>query len=102
MDYRIIWTETAVANLTAIVQHVALDNPTAARKLGEDILAHAEILATFPHIGPAYPRGSTAGVRQVMCRNYRMFYRVMEERITVEILLIWHGARQDPALPSRD
>jgi len=58
-----------------------------------------EILATFPHIGPRYPRGRQSRVREIVCRRYRIFYRVIEERKVVEILTVWHGARDEPDLP---
>jgi plasmid stabilization system protein ParE len=100
MDYQIIWTEPALADLETIVTHIAGDNPPAAGRVGDEIIAHVELLATFPHIGPHYPRGSKSGDREILCRSYRIFYRVFEDRQVVEVLTIWHGARQEPELPA--
>jgi plasmid stabilization system protein ParE len=30
-------------------------------------------------------------------RSYRIFYDVSEESLSVEILHVWHGARDEPA-----
>jgi addiction module RelE/StbE family toxin len=98
MDYKIVWTEPALADLRAVVERIARDNPSAAGRVGEEIIAHVELLATFPHIGPHYPRGSKTGDREILCRGYRIFYRIFEEQQTVEILIIWHGSRQEPEL----
>ncbi|MBT5926737.1 MAG: type II toxin-antitoxin system RelE/ParE family toxin [Verrucomicrobia bacterium] len=35
-------------------------------------------------------------MRQITCRPFRIFYRIQKEKETVEILHVWHGARQDP------
>lgn len=53
-------------------------------------------LATFPFIGPPYPRGSRGPLREIVFRNYRIFYDVSEESRSVEILHVWHGARDEP------
>jgi plasmid stabilization system protein ParE len=100
MDYKVVWTEPALADLRAIVERIASDNPSAARRVGEEVINHIELLARFPHIGPRYPRGSKGDDREILCRNYRIFYRVSDERKTVEVLIIWHGMRQEPELPA--
>lgn len=47
-------------------------------------------------IGPAYPRGSRGPLREIVFRSYRIFYDVSEPARTVEILHVWHGAREEP------
>src|SRR5258705_3145467 len=98
MDYQIIWSDTAIADLREICAHIARDNSSAALRLGQGILAHVCILATFPLIGPAYPRGARGKLREIVYRPYRIFYDVDEEKQRVEILHIWHGARQEPEI----
>jgi toxin ParE1/3/4 len=78
---------------------IANEDPDAAQRVGEDILKHVEVLATFPFIGPKYFRSSSDRVREIVCRSYRIFYRVTEERALVEVLTIWHGARGTPTIP---
>lgn len=64
--------------------------------MGRGILDHVRILATFPFIGPPYPRGSRGPLREIVFRNYRIFYDVSNESRSVEILHVWHGARDEP------
>jgi plasmid stabilization system protein ParE len=65
--------------------------------LGEGIHSHVQILASFPFIGPAYPRGASGPLREIVFRPYRIFYDVNERQRTVEILHVWHGARDEPS-----
>ncbi|WP_035606747.1 type II toxin-antitoxin system RelE/ParE family toxin [Haloferula sp. BvORR071] len=98
MDFQVVWTDLAISDLAAVVEFVAADNPEAARILGGDIIAATEVLMTFPFIGPAYPRRSRSNVREIICRKwYRIFYRVVEASNQVEILRVWHGARDEPS-----
>ena len=96
MDFKVDWTDPALADLGEIVAFIARDDPDAAERVGTAIIDHVEILRTFPFIGPAYPRGSAGDRREIVCGNYRIFYRVSEQRKLVEILTIWHGSRGTP------
>lgn len=98
MDYQIIWSDAAIADLHEICAYIARDKPSAALRLGRGILAHVRILATFPLIGPAYPRGARGKLREIVYRPYRIFYDVDEETQRVEILHVWHGAQAEPGL----
>jgi plasmid stabilization system protein ParE len=93
MDFKIVWTEPALDDLRDICSYIATKDLDSSERVGEDILSHIEILEKFPFIGPKYPQGSSGRVREILCRNYRIFYRVGEERKIVEILTIWHGSR---------
>lgn len=96
MDYKIIWSDSAIADLRDICSYIASDNPEAAMRVGNGILDHAGILASFPFIGPPYPRGTRGTLREIVFRSYRIFYDVSETSRTVEILHVWHGARDEP------
>ena len=99
MDFKIIWTDSAIADLKDICEHIARDNPAAAEKVGRGILAHVGILETFPLIGPAYPRRSSGAIREIVYWKCRIFYEVMDKPKCVHVLRIWHGARGEPDLP---
>lgn len=96
MDFKIIWSDAAVTELEDISRYIAQDHPESARKVAQGILDHVDILATFPFIGPTYPRGSRGTLRLIVFRSYRILYDVNEGRESVEILHIWHGARDEP------
>lgn len=64
--------------------------------MGRGILDHVNILASFPFIGPTYPRGAHGPLREIVFRSYRIFYDADEPAKRVEILHVWHGAREEP------
>ena len=58
------------------------------------IVDRIEVLQTFTDIGPRYP--TRGGIhREVLCYDYRIFYRVDHEARVVYIARVWHG-RQNP------
>ena len=96
MDFKVIWSDAAIAGLHDICSHIARDDPQAAERMGYGILDQVRILTSFPFIGPTYPRGSQGPLREIVFRPYRIFYDVSEEAHSVQILHVWHSARQEP------
>jgi toxin ParE1/3/4 len=75
MAHEIVWTEPAMADLEAIVTYIAEQSRANAERVGLNILGHAEILASFPYIGPVYDSGSWGRCREITYKSYRIFYR---------------------------
>jgi toxin ParE1/3/4 len=98
MDFKVIWADSGIADLKDICEYISRDNPAASEKTGRGILSHVKILETFPFIGPAYPRGSSGMIREIVYGNYRIFYEVEQKAKVVHVLRIWHGARGEPKL----
>lgn len=96
MEFKVIWSDGAIADLREICSYIARHDPRAAQRMGRGLLDHVRILASFPFIGPAYPRGARGPLREIVFRSYRIFYDVSEESRRVEILHVWHGAREEP------
>jgi toxin ParE1/3/4 len=96
MDFKVIWSDAAIADLDDICSSIASHDPQAATRIGRGILDHVRILASFPFIGPRYPRGSRGSLREIVFRSYRIFYDVSESPRRVEILHVWHGGREEP------
>ena len=96
MDAKLIWSEAALADLHDLCAYIARHDPRAAHRMGRGILDHVRILAAFPYIGPPYPRGSRGPLREIVFRSYRIFYDVSEQPLSVKILHVWHGARDEP------
>jgi plasmid stabilization system protein ParE len=99
MDYEIAWTEPAEADLEALVRSLARHSQNAAETVRTAILSHVETLAHFPFIGPVYEPARSGRIHEIVCQSYRIFYRVNETLRRVEILTIWHSAREEPRLP---
>jgi len=47
MDFKIVWTNPAIADLEKIVTYISLDNPSANQRVGDEIIRHVEILAAL-------------------------------------------------------
>jgi plasmid stabilization system protein ParE len=52
---QVIWTEPALADLDAIADYIALDNPEAARRLVQRVFKHVEQLDGTPKGDPYLP-----------------------------------------------
>jgi|SRR6266496_6061239 len=98
MDFKIIWSDSAVNDLKEICAYISRDNPEAAARVGRGILHHVKILETFPFVGPPYPRRSTGTIREIVFGKYRIFYEIASGSNAVYLLRVWHGARGEPDL----
>ena len=96
MDFKIVWSDAAIADLQEVCSYAAQHDPQAAVRLGRGILDHVRVLASFPFIGPTYPRGVRGTLREIVFGTHRIFYDVSEDSLSVEILHIWHGGRDEP------
>ena len=89
------YTERAIADLEAIQAYVAVDNPSAATKLGKRIRGAIELLESFPELGRP---GRFAGTRVLLVARtpYAVYYTVEARLGEVVILHIRHGRRRQP------
>lgn len=86
---RVIWSPSALAEVSRIYSYVADFNPKAAAALAEALLKQGDGLVHFSHRGR--PVGNN--LREIMpVYPYIMRYRVTGD--TVEILRVRHGMRQ--------
>lgn len=99
MDFKVVWTPLARDDLHEVVSYIARDNAAAAFRVGEQILSSVETLESMPKMGRMVPERDDETIREIMRGNYRVVYRVREDRRTVEVWRIWHGARGTPRLP---
>ena len=99
MDYQVVWSEPAAEDLEAIIRYIADDSVGAAEKIRVEILEHVELLARLPYIGPVYEKDRNGRTREILCRKYRIFYRVDDVARRINVLTVWHGARKEPILP---
>ena len=90
---RIIWRTRALADLRALRDYIAHDNPSAADRTAQHIRQAVMQLATFPHQGRP---GRRPGTRELVVTGtpYFVVYRVHED--TVRILRVLHGRQRWP------
>ena len=86
------WRETARADLLAIVEYIADDNPDAAQELKDEIETKVSELARFPQM---YKTGRVIGTREMVVRpNFIVVYT--EDADAVSVLRVLHAAQQWP------
>src|SRR3954462_15516099 len=103
MSYTLVQRQSARRDILAIIDRISDDNPAAAAAVFEAYEYSLDLLKTTPDIGRLYRSGDPrlANIRVLPIhryRNYLIFYRHIGER--VEVLHIWHGARDIAALLS--
>lgn len=90
---KIYWLEKAAIDIEEAYEFILLDNPQAAGNEVNKVLAAIELLSENPGMGKA---GRVAKTRELVVAGtpYIVIYRVKGNRL--EILRIFHGARQWP------
>jgi plasmid stabilization system protein ParE len=83
--------------LDAIEAYVAQDDPEAATRVRDAIVASVGQLSRHPFLGAEYRRRRGApGIRELLSGNYRIFYTVLEDQSRVEIHHVRHARREEP------
>lgn len=101
MGWQVIIAPSAQSDLADIVRYIAQHNPDAAARLGFELITRAESLTTFPEIGRMVPEFRQPDLREIICRSYRIIYRLQRDEQQIQIVRFWHGARGFPHIPSR-
>ncbi len=99
MGWKVITAPSAQADLANIVRYVARHNPDAAARLGYELIARAEKIAAFPEIGRMVLEFRRPNLREVLCRSYRIIYRLPPSEERIDIVRFWHAARGFPHIP---
>lgn len=77
------WSRRAVADLDAIANYIADDNPEAARRWIEALRVRARRAAHAPGTGRQVPEYLDPNVREVIHRRYRLIFAVVGRGIVV-------------------
>jgi addiction module RelE/StbE family toxin len=95
--YRIEWRTMALDDLCAIVNYIAKENPPRARSFGKELRDKTRPLAQHPQLGRSGRPGLPEWLRELVVHpHYIVFYRVLDEARTVQILRVKHTAQQVP------
>jgi toxin ParE1/3/4 len=92
VDYRVVYTKRALADLAEIIGYIADDSADAASAFGEALIDHIELLAQFPQIGDLI--GQRSKVRRLLHSPVIVYYRADARRHKVEVLHIRHASRR--------
>ncbi len=101
MGWQVIIAPSAQSDLEDIVRYIAQHNPDAALRMGYELITRAESLTQFPEIGRNVPEFRLADLREIICRSYRIIYRLKRDEQCIQIVRFWHGARGFPHIPGK-
>lgn len=93
-----IWTQTAAEDLRGIAEFIAAENPDAARRLAQAVLAKIESLSRLPNIGRIVPEKEDPTVREVILSPYRIIYQLDQDHKAIHVARVWHAARGVPEI----
>jgi addiction module RelE/StbE family toxin len=96
MDYKVVWTNSARADLKQLVEYISEDNPAAAESFGLAIIEKIESVGDFPRIGRIVPEENKEFLRELPYSPYRLIYEVHDDSRVVFIVRIWHSYRGSP------
>ena len=99
-ERRVVWSERAAREVTAIWEYIAQDSPEDAARWAEGTVATGSEIGAMPLAGRRVPEVGRDDVREVIRGTYRIMYRVTAHR--VDILAVREGHRLFPpdlALP---
>ena len=88
---RVVLSDEAKADLREIALFIARDNRTRARSFVRELQAKAHDVANIPRAFPLIPRYEHHGIRRRPFRDYVIFRRIEDHRISIVPIL--HGAR---------
>jgi plasmid stabilization system protein ParE len=71
----IVWTEPALADLDAIADYIALEDPVAASEVVKRVFSHVEQLSDHPDSGSRPQELGRSRYRQIIEPPCRVFYR---------------------------
>lgn len=99
MDFKVIFRDTFLDDLERVIRSIAAHNPSAARRLGELIIAAGESPSFFPERHPKVRQWPA--IRCFIVKKYfKVFYHAHNENMSLGILHCWHGRRgAEPPLP---
>lgn len=93
MNRSLRFAETARQQLRDAFEHIAVEDPRAARSLLASIQEKLELVTRFPQMGRAVPELSDAR-REVVVGSFRVVYLPSETRI--DVLAVVHGRQHLP------
>lgn len=89
---QISWTKKSLKDLPATYDYITLDSIFYATRFISKLIQRVDQLIEFPESGRIIPEKKDPEIRELIEGNYRIFYRLQKEKIT--ILRIHNSARK--------
>ncbi len=90
---QVVWTESALNDMDAIAEYIALSNFQAAQQLVQKVFKKIDRLEQFPESGKKPPELGNLAYREVVVNPLRIFYK-----IELDSVYILHVMRQEQQL----
>lgn len=100
MGWPVILTNQSQNDLREIVVYIARDDPSAARRFGNQLIDQALSIGEFPEMGRMVPEVDDPAVREIVHGSYRIVYELLYDPNAIFILRFWHAARGAPEIRS--
>ena len=94
--------ESALSDLDAIADYIALDKPDAARRFVRRVFESVERLARFPKIGHHPPEIPKSVYREISVAPCRIFYRYDQKIIYIVFVMRAEREFLESSLESRE
>jgi len=92
---RVIWTRSALDDLSGIREFISRDSKYYAQKFVDDAFRAVERLEVFPESGRMVPERYDPDFREVIFGSYRIIYRIICDDVYIVTMI--HGKRNyDP------
>ncbi len=89
MAHKIIWSYEATVDLEALAEYIARDSAFYAAAFVEEILAASRSLDELFERGRVVPEFSNPKIREILVKEYRLIYKIEEDRIVTLALIQW-------------
>lgn len=80
------------------MRYISKDSPQRAEHFGYRILARVGMLQHHPRIGRIVREFNQRDIREVAVSPYRIIYRLKVESKVIEVIRVWHAARDKPEI----
>jgi addiction module RelE/StbE family toxin len=80
---KISWTRKSIRDLQSIHEFISLDSKFYANRFINKIVLRVEQLIEFPESGRIIPEKEQADLRELIEGNYRIFYRIQKNNVTI-------------------
>ena len=98
MAYKLIWAPSAILDLKDIFSYIAESSPQNSVRFIKSIFQQVEYLTTFPESGRIVPEFGDPNIREVIRKPCRIIYRLKTKNDIIEIVRVWHAARELPQI----
>jgi plasmid stabilization system protein ParE len=98
MDYQVVLSPSARADLRDIVRYISLDAPDRALQFGLFLISKTRLLAQSAKLGRIVPEFEETPIREIIVGSYRVVYRLDDSRHLVEVIRFWHASRGKPEI----